>query len=73
MFKLINKYRLYKNKKLLYIYTAIVDNNYCKYITTNKWNGKISVKLENQDLVYRDTKGDIIEVYDKNDAKYDDY
>jgi len=73
MFKLINKYRLYKNKKLLYIYTAIVDNNYCKYITTNKWDGKISVKLENQDLVYRDTKGDIIKVYDKNDDKYDDY
>ncbi len=73
MFKLINKYRLYKNKKLLYIYKGIVNDNYCKYITTNKWDGKISVKLENQDLVYRDTKGDIIEVYDKNDAKYDDY
>ena len=73
MFKLLNKYRLYKNKKLLYIYAGIINDNYCKYITINKWDGKISAKLENNDLVYRDSKGDIIKVYDKNDDEYNDY
>ena len=73
MFKLINNYKLNKNNKLLYIYVAIVDGNYCKYITTNKWNYKISVKLENNDLVYYDSNGDIIKVYDKNDTEYNDY
>lgn len=53
-----------------YVYSGMCDNRATKWITKNKWNYKIKVSYkEGLGLLFTDSKGDIIDVLEKEDPE----
>jgi len=60
----------YKNKPRI-VYEGLCDSIPTKWITTTKWDFKISIQHVNGELLYTDSKGNEIIVFDIDDKEYE--
>jgi hypothetical protein len=63
-------YQIKIENVLHYVYEGTCDGIPTKWITKTKWNGKISVTMNNGEIAYTDTNGSPIVVFDENDVEY---
>jgi len=53
-----------------FVYEGTCDGIPTKWVTKSEWNGKITLKMVNNELKYFDINGDEINVFDENDDEY---
>lgn len=63
-------YKIKFENKPHFVYEGTCDGIPTKWLTQSKWDGKIKIEFENNEPIYRDSRGNIIHVFEKDDVEY---
>ena len=61
-----------KNKQeKYYVYDGLCDGRPTKWMTTTQWDGMMKLKFENGEIVYEDSKGKVMLVFEKGEMEFE--
>ena len=63
-------YEIKINNVQHFVYEGTCDGIPTKWVTKTEWNGKITLKMVNNELKYFDSYGHGIDIFDEDDAEY---
>ena len=65
-----NKINSYYTKKNKHVYSGLCNGIPTKWITKTKWDYSITVKIVDGELMYKDSKGNEILIYEDDEEEY---
>ena len=68
--EIVKTYQVKIENVLHYVYEGTCDGIPTKWVTKTKWDGKLSVMMKDGEILYTDTNGSPILVFEEDDVEY---